>query len=175
MIDKLTEFEWFNTLGDTVKFDEKEFRTLRKTEFPTDFFRGKEGRNIIGVKWKSDGKDIILDDVVGKSSLPTPNMDRVVVTRCIQKDDNFVYTTVIYNADGSPYLEVEMPKRTNFHCGNCIPNSPTFIADIGWTKDAQDNYSMIVELNGICDPCWEYMKFDPITGTFGESIWHGSF
>ena len=102
-------------------------------------------------------------------------MDRVVVTRCIQKDDDFVYTTAIYNADGSPYLEVEMPERTNFHCGNCIPDSPTFIAAIGWTKDAQDNYSMIVELNGICDPCWEYMKFDPITGTFGESIGNGNF
>ena len=123
----------------------------------------------------ADELDIILDDVVGKSSLPTPNMDRVVVTRCIQKDDNFVYTTVIYNADGSPYLEVEMTERTNFHYGNSIPDSPSFIADIGWTKDAQDNYSMIVELNGTCDPCWEYMKFDPITGTFGESIGHGSF
>ena len=57
----------------------------------------------------------------------------------------------------------------------CNSDSPTFIAAIGWAKDPKDNFSMIVELNGMCDPCWEYMKFDPITGIFGESIGHGSF
>lgn len=172
---KIKDFEWYNDLGETVRFTENS--CLGKSlEFPDKFFLNYEKREHrpIGIKWRFEGKIIDMPNVDFKGCCPVPDMNRVIVSY----DNGRVMYSSIYNADGSLYMEINVPQRTDFNIQEralCAPNSPSVIADIAWVKNPKDDFVMWIELRGRTDPYWELFRFNPITGEFGESVSHGCF
>ena len=172
---KIKDFEWYNDLGETIRFTETS--CLGKSlEFPDNFFLNYEKREHrpIGIKWRFEGKIIDMPNVDFKGCCPVPDMNRVIVSY----DNGRVMYSSIYNADGSLYMEINVPQRTDFNIQEralCAPNSPSVIADIAWVKNPKDDFIMWIELRGRTDPYWELFRFNPITGEFGESVSHGCF
>lgn len=172
---KIKDFEWYNDLGETVRFTENS--CLGKSlEFPDKFFLNYEKREHrpIGIKWRFEGKIIDMPNVDFKGCCPVPDMNRVIVSY----DNGRVMYSSIYNADGSLYMEINVPQRTDFNIQERAlraPNSPSVIADIAWVKNPKDDFIMWIELRGRTDPYWELFRFNPITGEFGESVSHGCF
>lgn len=175
IMEKIKDFEWYNDLGETIHFTDTS--CLGKSlEFPIDFYLNSEINEFrsIGVRWKCDEKLIDMPDVGFRGCCPVPTMDRVIVS---YERDHIIHSA-IYNADGSLYMEINVPQRSVFDTQERTlraPSSPSFIADIAWVKDPKDDFTMWIELRGRTDPYWELFRFNPITGEFGESVSHGCF
>ena len=105
-MDLITDFEWYNNLGVVVKFDKVKYQETFQI-FPDDFgyVRGI-GKTTINIRWNYNGQPIVFTNVWYEGTLPTPNMDKVIVTTSELGE----YTTTIYNADGSVHKVVEMPR-----------------------------------------------------------------
>jgi len=172
---KIKDFEWYNDLGETIRFTETS--CLGKSiEFPVDFYLNSEINEFrsIGVRWKFEEKLIDMPDVDFRGCCPTPNMNSVIVSY----DRNNMFQSSIFNADGSIYMEIDIPQRTDFNIQERAlraPNSPSVIADIAWVKNPKDDFIMWIELRGRTDPYWELFRFDPMTAEFGVSVNHGCF
>ena len=175
IMEKIKDFEWYNDLGETVRFTENS--CLGKSlEFPDKFFLNYEKREHrpIGIKWRFEGKIIDMPNVDFKGCCPVPDMNRVIVSY----DNGRVMYSSIYNADGSKYMEINVPQRSVFNTQERTlraPCSPSIITDIAWVKNPKDDFTMWIELHGRTDPYWELFRFNPITGEFGESVSHGCF
>lgn len=175
IMEKIKDFEWYNDLGETIHFTDTS--CLGKSlEFPDIFFLNYEKREHrpIGIKWRFEGKIIDMPNVDYNGCCPVPAMNRVIVS---YEKDHIIHSA-IYNADGSLYMEINVPQRSVFNTQERTlraPGSPSFIADIAWVKDPKDDFTMWIELRGRTDPYWELFRFNPITGKFGESVSHGCF
>lgn len=174
-MEKIKDFEWYNDLGETIRFTEN-LCLGKRLKFPIDFYRNSEINKFrtIGVRWKFDGKLIEIPDVELRGTCPVPDMDRVIVSY----DREHKIHSSIFNADGSKYMEINLPQRTDFNIQERAlraPNSPSVIADILWVKNPKDDFVIWLELHGLTDPYWELFRFNPITGEFSESEDHGCF
>ena len=172
---KIKDFEWYNDVDEVIRFSENPCLGRRRV-FPVCFYQNSEINKFrtIGIRWKCDEKLIDMPDVRFRGCCPVPTMDRVIVS---YERDHIIHSS-IYNADGSLYMEINVPQRTDFNIQERAlraPNSPSFIADIVWVKNPKDDFIMWIELRGCTDPYWELFRFNPITGEFSESEDHGCF
>ncbi|MCQ2190391.1 MAG: hypothetical protein MJY63_01945 [Paludibacteraceae bacterium] len=174
-MEKLTDFEWYNDLGMTLSFKDNPC-IGRRFSFPEEFYYNSEINRLrpIGIRWIFEGRVIDIPNVRKNGSCPVPTMDRVIVSY----KNNHINYSCIYNADGSLYMNLVLPQRTDFNIQERAlraPNSPSFIADIVWVDNPKDKKTLWVELRGLADPYWELFRLDPVTGEFGESEDHGCF
>jgi len=161
-MDLITDFEWYNNLGVVVKFDKVKYQETFQI-FPDDFgyVRGI-GKTIINIRWNYNGQPIVFTNVWYEGTLPTPNMDKVIVTTSELGE----YTTTIYNADGSVHKVVEMPYpiMPNLGRGPTRDEKPE-TSEVYWCRKKVDDYSMLIRL-GYHD-AWEERYFNPETGEIG--------
>ena len=160
-MDLITDFEWYNNLGVIVRFDNLNYRGTLQI-FPNDFsYINGIGRNTINVRWKYNGQTIDILNVWYKGTLPTPNMNKVIVTK-FNPD-----ITTIYNADGSVHKVVEMPYpiMPNMGRGPLEGEKPD-ICEVYWCREKVDDYSMLIRLD-YYSGAWEERYFNPETGEIG--------
>lgn len=172
---KITDFEWYNDLGEIIHFNENSCLGKR-LEFPDSFFLNSEinEHRPIGIRWKFKGELIDMPDVDFRGCCPVPTMNRAIVT---YEREHIIHSSIL-NADGSLYMKINVSQRTDFDIQERAlraPNSPSVIADIAWVKNPKDDFTMWIELHGRTDPYWELFLFNPVTGEFGKSVNHGCF
>ena len=175
-MDLITDFEWYNNLGVVVKFDKVKYQETFQI-FPDDFgyVRGI-GKTTINIRWNYNGQPIVFTNVWYEGTLPTPNMDKVIVTtiellgkyhsKLFGELHQKKYTTAIYNADGSVHKVVEMPYpiMPNLGRGPTRDEKPE-TSEVYWCRKKVDDYSMLIRL-GYHD-AWEERYFNPETGEIG--------
>lgn len=151
----ISNFKWFNNVGDIVCFDPADYN------FTSDFYYNhkKNEFNLMGVSWLYGDKLIEIKNVWHLSTLPLPEMDRVFVT--LRNNGNFEY--YIYNADGSVSKKIRCPERRYPYDGDC-----SIIYEVCWLDPSEGDYTMLVNLQGKCDPFWEDRLFNPTLCEFGR-------
>ena len=161
-MDLITDFEWYNNLGVIVRFDNLNYRGTLQI-FPKDFsYINGIGRNTINVRWKYNGQTIDILNVWYKGTLPTPNMNKVIVTTSELGE----YTTTIYNADGSVHKVVEMPSPIMPNMGRGpVEKEKPYTSVVYWCREKVDDYSMLIKLG--YNAAWEQRYFNPETGEIG--------
>ena len=173
-MNKLTNFEWYNEKGRVIRFDdnfgENFFSRFQNNPLLYhDFVYDKvEERNLqTGVRW-SYNKSIIDIKNATICSLPTPNMDKVIVdiSELFGEYQQIRYTTTIYNADGSVHKVVEMPRpiMPNLGRGPTRDEKP-HTSEVYWCRKKVDGYSMLIQLGYYA--AWEERYFNPETGEIG--------
>lgn len=170
-MDLITDFEWYNNLGVVVKFDKVKYQETLQI-FPDDFgyVRGI-GETTINIRWNYKGRIIVFTNVWCRcrGTLPTPNMDKVIVTtsELFGEYHQIRYTTTIYNADGSVHKVVEMPHpiMPNLGRGPTRDAKPV-TSSFAWCREKVDGYSMLIRLEYYCC-AWEERYFNPETGEIG--------
>lgn len=169
-MDLITDFEWYNNLGVVVKFDKVKYQETFQI-FPDDFgyVRGI-GKTIINIRWNYNGQPIVFTNVWYEGTLPTPNMDKVIVTTSELGE----YTTTIYNADGSVHKVVEMPRpiMPNLGRGPTRDEKPE-TSKVYWCRKKVDGYSMLIQLGYYA--AWEERYFNPETGEIGGLYSNNSY
>lgn len=169
-MDLITDFEWYNNLGVVVKFDKVKYQETFQI-FPDDFgyVRGI-GKTIINIRWNYNGQPIVFTNVWYEGTLPTPNMDKVIVTTSELGE----YTTTIYNADGSVHKVVEMPYpiMPNLGRGPTRDEKPD-TSKVYWCRKKVDGYSMLIQLGYYA--AWEERYFNPETGEIGGLYSNNSY
>lgn len=169
-MDLITDFEWYNNLGVVVKFDKVKYQETFQI-FPDDFgyVRGI-GKMIINIRWNYNGQPIVFTNVWYEGTLPTPNMDKVIVTTSELGE----YTTTIYNADGSVHKVVEMPYpiMPNLGRGPTRDEKPD-TSKVYWCRKKVDGYSMLIQLGYYA--AWEERYFNPETGEIGGLYSNNSY
>lgn len=163
-MDIITDFEWYNDKGKVVVFDTQKY-PQSPIIFPNEFSYYEEENElaIIGVCWNYNGQPIVFTNVWYEGTLPTPNMDKVIVTTSELGE----YTTTIYNADGSVHKVVEMPRpiMPNLGRGPTRDEKP-HTSSVDWCREKVDGYSMLIRLGYYCG-AWEVRCFNPETGEIG--------
>ena len=171
-MDLITDFEWFNDKGVVIAFDYHKYQKMPIMNFPREFYYYEEENElaIIGVRWKYNGQLIVFPKVHFRSSLPTPNMDNVIVTISELGE----YTTTIYNADGSVHKVVEMPRpiMPNLGRGPTRDEKP-HTNEVYWCRKKVDGYSMLIQLGYYA--AWEERYFNPETGEIGGLFSNNSY
>lgn len=169
-MDLITDFEWYNNLGVVVKFDKVKYQETFQI-FPDDFgyVRGI-GKTTINIRWNYNGQPIVFTNVWYEGTLPTPNMDKVIVTTSELGE----YTTTIYNADGSVHKVVEMPRpiMPNLGRGPTRDEKP-HTNEVYWCRKKVDGYSMLIQLGYYA--AWEERYFNPETGEIGGLYSNNSY
>ena len=170
-MDLITDFEWYNNLGVVVKFDKVKYQETFQI-FPDDFgyVRGI-GKTTINIRWNYNGQPIVFTNVWYEGTLPTPNMDKVIVTTSELGE----YTTTIYNADGSLHKVVEMPRpiMPNLGRGPTRDEKP-HTSEVYWCRKKVDGYTMLIRLGYYCG-AWEERYFNPETGEIGGLFSNNSY
>ncbi len=161
----ITDFEWFNDKGMVVTFDSHIYQQTPTMNFPNEFSYYEEENElaVIGVRWNYNGQPIVFTNVWYEGTLPTPNMDKVIVTTFELGE----YTTTIYNADGSVHKVVEMPRpiMPNLGRGPTRDEKPD-TSKVYWCRKKVDGYTMLIRLGYYCG-AWEERYFNPETGEIG--------
>ena len=164
-MDLITDFEWFNDKGVIVAFDTQKYQQMPTMLFPIDFdYHYDEHRfAVVGIRWNYKGLPIVISNVWQEGTLPTPNMDKVIVTISELGE----YTTTIYNADGSVHKVVEMPRpiMPNLGRGPTRDEKPD-TSKVYWCRKKVDGYTMLIRLGYYCG-AWEERYFNPETGEIG--------
>ena len=177
-MDLITDFEWFNDKGVVIAFDYHKYQQMPIMNFPREFYHYEEENElaIIGVRWNYKGQPIVISNVWQEGTLPTPNMDKVIVTtiEILGKRHSKLfgelyqkkYTTAIYNADGSVHKVVEMPYpiMPNMGRGPARDEKPD-TSGLYWCREKVDDYSMLIRLG--YNAAWEQRYFNPETGEIG--------
>lgn len=169
-MDLITDFEWYNNLGVVVKFDKVKYQETFQI-FPDDFgyVRGI-GKTTINIRWNYNGQPIVFTNVWYEGTLPTPNMDKVIVTISELGE----YTTTIYNADGSVHKVVEMPRPIMPNLGRGpTRNEKPDTSKVYWCRKKVDGYSMLIQLGYYA--AWEERYFNPETGEIGGLYSNNSY
>jgi hypothetical protein len=178
-MDIITDFEWFNDKGMVVTFDSHIYQQTPTMNFPNEFSYYEEENElaVIGVRWNYNGQPIVFTNVWYEGTLPTPNMDKVIVTtiellgkrhsKLFGELHQKKYTTAIYNADGSVHKVVEMPYpiMPNLGRGPTRDEKPD-TSEVYWCRKKVDGYSMLIRLGYYCG-AWEVRYFNPETGEIG--------
>ena len=184
-MSKIIDFEWYNDNGMSLSIEEignLDINSyLRESSTHIDGFTYNSHENThptVGVRWKYGNKIIDINNVL-LCSKPIPSMEKVIV---VMNDE--YHSSTIYNADGDIHLKLDYLCRVAPYVGK-FHDSPTFLNNIIWInkeiadywniniQTIQDGFSVIVELNGICDDCYEYRLFNPETGTLGMCLYYG--
>lgn len=163
-MDLITDFEWFNDKGVVIAFDYHKYQQMPIMNFPREFYHYEEENElaIISVRWKYNGQLIVFPKVRFRSSLPTPNMNKVIVTTSELGE----YTTTIYNADGSVHKVVEMPYPIMPNMGRGpVEKEKPYTTEVYWCREKVDDYSMLIRLG--YNAAWEERYFNPETGEIG--------
>ena len=175
-MDKITNFEWYNDQSLVKKFDKEDF--LRNgLSFEENFWYTSSiedfKKHTVGIRWEDcdKGKHTVTNI---KIALPCPTMDKILVVP-EEKIGEFNYNCFLFNADGSLYKEVIVPDRVPHFKSRRGWDSPTFVRQIRWVEDANDDFSMELELCGIYDGCYEFRLFNPQTAEFGECTNYGEY
>ena len=168
---KITDFEWYNNIGATIRFNDV---VGRHPVFHMAFIRDmdKDKLTIIGVRWKYDNRIIVINNISECGTIPTPDMNYVVVSYYNANMD-YKYETFILNADGSVYKKIEIPNRTHHFNSRDPWDDPTFIQDIRWIDNTKNGFTMEAVLAGTIGGCWESRLFNPDIGEFGECTGYG--
>lgn len=182
-MNNLTNFEWYNETGRVIRFDdnigENFFSRFQNNPlFYHDFVYDKVNEKNLrtGVRWLYNNS--IIDIKNAKiCSLPTPKMDKVIVTtsELIGEYHQIKYTTTIYNADGCVYKVVEMPDPiAPFWGRGPVKGEKPDVDEAYWCKnEVNSEFSIIMEL--IYHSCWEQRYFNPETGKFGDLYSYGYY
>lgn len=171
-MSSILNFEWYNNDGISVPFCEEDHRNLG-IDLEKGFLRNEveNKSNRIGIRWSYEGTIITIEDVLYKSSLPTPDMKHVI---CVLKDWRNNYPTKIYNADGSVYLVVKIPAPLASFCGRGpAVGEKAHINELYWHVKNAGRFSMVTTLSYYS--CWEKRFFDPGTGEFGDLYDYGYY
>jgi hypothetical protein len=133
--------------------------------------------NSKGLRWEYSGKVVeILEHGKCINGMPTPDMKRVVVT---YPYDHPVYPSpnnaVVYNADGSVYMQLNAPKLISGLAkqqGSVVPHTGVidlFFSRVHWEKNSEGKVVTAVSF----DFSWEWheeRELDPETGEFGACL-----
>lgn len=173
IMEIITDFEWFNDKGMVVTFDSHIYQQTPTMNFPNEFSYYEEENElaVIGVRWNYNGQPIVFTNVWYEGTLPTPNMDKVIVTTFELGE----YTTTIYNADGSVHKVVEMPRpiMPNLGRGPTRDEKPD-TSKVYWCRKKVDGYTMLIRLGYYCG-AWEERYFNPETGEIGGLYSNNSY
>ena len=128
-----------------------------------------------GLRWEFLGKEIkFFEKPISLFGLPTPNLQRVVV---VYPYDHQTYTSpnnaVIYNNDGSFYIQLKCPQLISDLAkkSRLIPFG-LYFERVAWSKDSKGDIITSISI-GYNRDWWESRVLNPETGEFGELLSSG--
>ena len=155
-----------------MAFDTQKYQQMPTMLFSRDFdyYYDEHKFAVVGVRWNYKGQPIVISNVWQEGTLPSPNMDKIIVTTSELGE----YKTTIYNADSSVHKVVEMPYpiMPNLGRGPTRDEKPD-TNKVYWCRKKINDYSMLIKL-GYHD-AWEERYFNPETGEIGGLFSNNSY
>lgn len=136
--------------------------------------------NSSGLKWIYQKEDVvILENNQHIKGYPSPDLLKIIAIYPIDSPRfPSPNNAVIYNQDGSIYLQLNVPELISETARERIPymnyeNSVRLYFDnVGWFKDSNSNFLCSITI-GFDREWWESRVLNPETGEFGECLGSG--